>query len=247
MAAPKPSPERGSGVDHARTLGFSPGDHYNGARNLARRDVARRLLTLSSTPPKPALDDFNQEHFNQLLDWLDADREKAGYKYESIRKRLIKIFVCRGSHIPEELADNTINRVARKLPEIRSGYVGDPACYFSGVASNIFRESLRKGKFPVIEPPRPAPPDEETEKDYVLLETCMEKLSGFDRDLVVAYYQQDKHEKIDNRKKMAERLGMNMNALRIRACRIRAALQECVEQCRSSQKSTKENPAGSHT
>jgi DNA-directed RNA polymerase specialized sigma24 family protein len=185
------------------------------------------------TAHSPDPDEISQEQFEQLLGWLDPDREKAGLRYEYIRRRLIKIFVCRGSGIPEELADRTINRVARKLSEIRSTYVGDPANYFAGVASNIFRESLKKGKIPTIGMPAPAPFTERDHKERLrdCLEKCMIQLSAADRDLVLSYYQQEKQAKIDHRKDLAARLGLGMNALRIRACRIRSHLQECVERC----------------
>ena len=62
---------------------------------------------------------LSQEAFDALLDWLDSDREQAGIKYEQIRSRLIKIFTGRGCVDPEDLADETINRVTRKLKEIQ--------------------------------------------------------------------------------------------------------------------------------
>ena len=218
--------------NHRTGLGFWTGQHYNDARPILSRNKTRRLPALT-TPPNLGPDEINQQQFDRLLGWLDPDREKAAAKYESIRKRLIKIFVSRGSSTAEELADITINRVARKLPEIQAGYVGEPAHYFCGVASYVFRESLRKDRLPSVGPPTPDPADEDDERDYACLEKCMDKLPAHDRDLVAAYYQLEKHAKIDNRKRLAERLGMGMNALRIRACRIRAVLLECVERCRS--------------
>ena len=187
---------------------------------------------MASTPNSGA-DNITQEQLDQLLHWLNPDRQEAAVQYEWIRKRLIKIFVTRGSHNPEELADITINRVARKLPEIRDGYVGEPANYFSGVASFIWRESLRKEKLPVVTDPRPLPPSEDEERDYVCLERCLNKLPKPDRELALAYYQQEKHAKIDHRRKLAEQMGLAINALRIRACRIRASLFACVELCRA--------------
>jgi DNA-directed RNA polymerase specialized sigma24 family protein len=188
-------------------------------------------LPALTTPSNPKPNEINQEQFDRLLRWLDPDREKAGAKYEWIRKRLIKIFVSRGSNTPEELADKTINRVARKLPEIQASYVGDPAHYFCGVAGNIFLESLRKDRMKAVKPPEPSPPDEESEQDLACLERCVEKLPQSDRNLVIAYYQLEKHAKIDHRKRLAEELGLGMNALRIRACRIRASLMKCTEDC----------------
>ena len=183
--------------------------------------------------PTSGDEDITKEQFDELLRWLNPDREKAAAQYEWIRKRLIKIFVSRGSHIAEELADNTINRVARKLPEIRDSYVGEPAHYFSGVASYIWRESLRKEKVPAITPPTPSVQSADEERDYACLEKCLAELPSSDRDLAISYYQHEKHAKIDHRKKLAEQLGLAMNALRIRACRIRVGLLKCVEICKS--------------
>jgi DNA-directed RNA polymerase specialized sigma24 family protein len=187
---------------------------------------------LASTPNSGA-DDITQEQFDQLLQWLNPDRQEAAAQYEWIRKRLIKIFVSRGSYNPEELADTTINRVARKLPEIRESYVGEPANYFSGVASFIWQESLRKEKPRAVTAPRPVPPSEDEERDYLCLERCLNNLPKPERELALAYYQQEKHAKIDHRRKLAEQMGLAINALRIRACRIRANLFACVELCRA--------------
>jgi DNA-directed RNA polymerase specialized sigma24 family protein len=210
-------------------LGFPACRHYNGA--LLDLEIRRRKTLASS--PTSGDDDVTQEQFDELLHWLNPDREKAAAHYEWIRKRLIKIFVSRGSHIPEELADNTINRVARKLPEIRDTYVGEPAHYFSGVASYIWRESLRKEKVPAVTPPSPSVTSADEERDYACLEKCLAKLPSSERDLAVSYYQHEKHAKIDHRKKLAEQFGLAINALRIRACRIRVGLLKCVEICRS--------------
>lgn len=215
-------------------LVFQAGHNYNSARPELEqpRQEIRRPPALSTTPPNLGLDDINQEQFDGLLDWLDPDREKAGTKYEWIRKRLIKMFVSRGSSASEELADKTIDRVAQKLPEIRVNYVGESAHYFYNVANYIWHEAIRKAKVPAVAPPKASPPDEDAEQDFACLEKCLAKLPESERDLVVAYYQEEKHAKIDHRKKLAEELRLGMNALRIRACRIRAGLFQCVEQCR---------------
>lgn len=73
---------------------------------------------------------LTQESFDALLAWLDPAREEAGRRYEEIRRRLIKIFTCRGCGEPEDLADETINRVSKKLKEIESDYSGDPRSVF---------------------------------------------------------------------------------------------------------------------
>ena len=54
------------------------------------------------------------------------------------------MFVSKGFSDAEDLADETINRVAKKLPEIQDTYVGEPARYFHGVARYILREMMRR-------------------------------------------------------------------------------------------------------
>lgn len=172
---------------------------------------------------------LTQAAFDSLLVWLDADREQAGRKYEHIRQRLIKLFTCRGRPDAEELADETINRVTLKAVEVSKGYTGDPAFYFYGVAQKVFLESLRAR--PPVVVPQPIPKSEEVEKEFECLERCMQELPPVNRELVLEYYQNDKRAKIDHRKKLAEKLGIAQNALRIRAHRIRATLQQCVKGC----------------
>lgn len=173
--------------------------------------------------------DLSQETFDRLLAWLNPNREQAGKKYEEIRLRLIKIFTCRGCLTPEDLADDTINRVARKVPEIAPSYVGDPALYFLGVAHNVCLESFRKKPEP--EPPPEADNPERKEQLDECLERCMQRLTAKNRRLILDYYREEQHAKIDHRKELAQRLGIALNALRIQACRIRASLQECVFEC----------------
>src|SRR5690348_4141461 len=106
-----------------------------------------------ATPPRLMNKDWvlSQEAFDALLDWLDSDREQAGIKYEEIRERLIKIFTGRGCVDAEDLADETINRVTKRLSEIRKEFKGDPARYFFGVANMVFKEYMRR------KPPQPSP------------------------------------------------------------------------------------------
>jgi hypothetical protein len=80
---------------------------------------------------------ITQEDFDKLLDWLGADRDSAAVNYEKIRTRLIKIFTCRGCGEADDLADETINRVAAKVANIADSYSGDPALYFDGVAQKV--------------------------------------------------------------------------------------------------------------
>jgi len=172
---------------------------------------------------------ITQEAFASFLAWLNPDPDKAGEKYEEIRRRLIKIFACRGCHCPEDLSDETINRVVLKVAEIAESYEGDPALYFYGVARYVHHEYLRKNQSP--QPPFPADEPSTREEDYECLEQCMLKLPNRSREMFLEYCREEKRAKIEHRKQLAERLGIELNALRIRACRIRMQLQTCVLEC----------------
>jgi DNA-directed RNA polymerase specialized sigma24 family protein len=174
-------------------------------------------------------DNFSQGDFDRFLKWLDPDREQAGIKYKEIHRRLIKLFIGRGCIVPEELADETITRVIKKVAEIADNYVGEPIAYFYGVARNVYLEHTKPRPF--VPPPPPPDPPEELEKMSDCLDECMEKLPSDDRALILSYYQQDKQAKIDYRKRLADELGIGMNALRIKVYRIRMILQECVMEC----------------
>jgi len=179
---------------------------------------------------------LTQETFDALLAWLDPDREVAGKKYETIRLRLIKVFTCRGCSDAEDLADETINRVVARVADL-GDYHGDPTPYFYGVSQKIQLEYLRKSKGRQAEGPAeevavvPAVFGDDDEPEYNCLERCLERLSVTSRKLVLEYYQQERQAKIDHRKRLADELGIAVNALRIRAYRIRRTLEECVHAC----------------
>jgi RNA polymerase sigma factor (sigma-70 family) len=180
--------------------------------------------------------ELNQEAFESLLSWLGSDREEAGRKYEEIRHSLINIFTWRGVSEAEELADETINRVARKVPELSESYVGEPALYFYGVSKKVLLEYQRR-KPPVSLDDQylaATPPEEEdtSEREQACLERCLQKLSPNSRELILGYYRVVQQTKLeDYRKNMARQQGVSLNNLRVRVHRIRAALQQCIRSC----------------
>lgn len=189
----------------------------------------------------PRQRDITQEKFDELLAWLNPDRELAGVKYEELRRSLIKILAWRGCSDAEGLADETINRVAGKVPELKATYTGIPDPYFYAVANRIIKECQREAKSqaPVGDmssPPASSPenledPEYDFEREYECLQQCLRRLSPDKRELILAYYQEEKQAKIDHRKELARQLGIDTNALRVRAHRIRAMLEECIERC----------------
>ncbi len=179
--------------------------------------------------PAKKLRELRQEEFDRLLSWLDSDHERAGLVYEKIRWRLIAILASRGCAIAEELADETIDRVARRVIDIQSTYVGDKAIYFLGVMNNVHHEYLKRPPLPrLVEPNDDI---EAKERVHLCLDNCLEKLSPHARQMIQRYYAESKRAKIDLRKLIAQELGTSINTLRLRALRIRGKLQACIQQC----------------
>jgi RNA polymerase sigma factor (sigma-70 family) len=176
---------------------------------------------------------LSQSEFDRLLSWLGAEPEQAGEKYESIRKGLIELFEGWNCCQPEDLADETINRVVVKVDSIAPKYSGDPALYFYGVAKNVRHEYLRqKPILPLL--PNVASPlehSDKTEELYACLDQCLDELSATDKNVILMYYQGDKKAKVEARKWLGEQINVTSNALRVRVYRIRSILERCVEQC----------------
>ncbi|MDQ3802314.1 MAG: sigma-70 family RNA polymerase sigma factor [Acidobacteriota bacterium] len=147
-----------------------------------------------------------------------------------IRRRLVTIFLNRQCGEAEDLADETINRVARKVDALEGSYVGDPAPYFYGVARKVFMEYLRRRSRP-LRPPPPVASRDELEPRLKCLDECLEKLKPESRELILRYYQEQKQAKISSHKEMSEHLRLNAGALRARAHRIRVKLEKCVLEC----------------
>jgi DNA-directed RNA polymerase specialized sigma24 family protein len=179
---------------------------------------------------------MTQEAFDRLLASLDPDREQAGQKYVRLRLKLVKYFEWRGAAFPDREADVTMNRVARRIEEGQDVHSFNAYCY--GVARLVLSEVLRSQQ-KEREAFECAPPPEvqETEADLdaearrTCLDRCLQALPEESRDLIVWYYDDEKGRKVERRKHLAARLGIPLNALRIRAHRIRVSLEACVREC----------------
>ena len=188
--------------------------------------------------------ELTEAAFERLLGFLDADRERAGEKYELARRRLLAFFEARGSESPADHADETINRAARKIAE--GVQVEDINKYLYGVARMLLLELARareKGALPLdsVAPPAAAAAAGEREEEereraererrFDCFEDCLGKLPPESRAFILSYYREEKGEKIRGRKRQAGDLGVSLNALRLRASRIRSALERCMGEC----------------
>jgi DNA-directed RNA polymerase specialized sigma24 family protein len=178
---------------------------------------------------------LTQEAFDRLLVALGGDRDSAAQKYLEIRSNLVRFFEWRGCSFPEDHADETINRIAKRVAE------GEEILNYSGYAVGVARLLLleiNKGRqreqLALAEIGQTSEIYEEQddgEHRLVCLRSCLETLTTDNRALILQYYQGEKGEKIQNRKKLMDRLGIPVNTLRMRALRLREKLQSCVEEC----------------
>lgn len=184
---------------------------------------------------------LDSDAFERLLAFLDADRERGARRYEDIRRRLVKLFAWRGCGSPDDCADRTIDRVARRLAEGAEIRVSEVYQYFHGVAMNVLREQWREtagAPGPLDDRAARAAvetdPDREAEQaardmQLTCLESCLERLARPQRDLLLDYHGGDRH--IERRRALAASLDIPLNALRIRVHRIRATVERCVTAC----------------
>lgn len=183
------------------------------------------------------------EQFEELLAWLDADRERAGNKYEVIRSGLLRVFISKGLNDAEDLADETINRVITRLADIKDSYRGEPARYFHGVARNVMRETSRRKEVALEVTAVSVFVDPIVSNERDCLDTCLQILPPPKRDLILDYYLYEGHDKIEHHKRMSVDLGITDGALRGRAHQIRTGLEQCVKQC-VHRKQNKSAPKG---
>jgi DNA-directed RNA polymerase specialized sigma24 family protein len=178
------------------------------------------------------------ETFAKLLASLDTDHERAGEKYEDLRRALIRFFEWRGAPFPEDHADDAVNRVAKKLDE--GVEIRNMGGYCHEVARLVFLEAVKRHdskSSPLDSIEMAVTPgndiDETAEKELRLacLDDCLRALPSASADLILEYYRYEKRAQIDQRKALARRFGLQRDALANRAQRLRDKLERCVSGC----------------
>jgi DNA-directed RNA polymerase specialized sigma24 family protein len=152
-----------------------------------------------------------------------------------LRFRLIGLLRWWGAIQPEELADETLDRVARKLESGAAIGDGSFGAYVRGVARLVYYEWTREPRSgsdadavgDVVSPPS----SDDVEAASECLEQCLSSLEPADRGILLRYY--DGGKSADVRKRLADELGISMTALRIRAHRLRSQIVACVSGCLS--------------
>src|ERR1041385_9469240 len=154
---------------------------------LDGQDRARQKWTLT------------QDAFDRLLIALGGDRDSGSEKYLEIRSNLTRFFEWRGCPFPEDHADETFNRIAKKIDEGED--ILNPGGYAMGVARLLLLEILKSrqreqsalneigtaGETYVA--------DDDGEDRLECLRDCFQTFSPHNRELIFQYYQGGKREK----------------------------------------------------
>jgi DNA-directed RNA polymerase specialized sigma24 family protein len=186
---------------------------------------------------EPANSALSELAFNRFLACLDHDRERAGLRYEALRAALMRLFDWRGAFDPATCADETINRVIRKIGAGET--IRDIPTYCQGVARLVLLETLRQQNQRQVSlddvPAHQLTPlaliDDEDNARQDCFQKCLRSLPNDSRALILQYYQDEGRAKINHRARLADELGIPLNALRNRVQRIRARLEDCVQNC----------------
>lgn len=179
---------------------------------------------------------LTEQAFDNLLVAFSQDRDEAARQYEALRINLIRFLDWRRVPLADARADETLNRVARRIDEGKQ--IDNVVAYAYRVAYLVFLETLKEPELIDIDqerihPPAVEPQFEDTEHNQRqrCFDSCLEKLPTKNRKIILIYYEGERRTKIERRKKLADQLTISLDALRIRAHRIRKGLEECISGC----------------
>jgi DNA-directed RNA polymerase specialized sigma24 family protein len=178
---------------------------------------------------------LTQTALELLLARLHPDRQRAAEAYEMIRKKLIKYFEWQGCSQAEADADETIDRVAKKIDQ--GEQINDVMKYAYGVARLIVFEGIKANErqanlirqLSYIPSSDATAESEEDQAKRRCMEMCLRGVPRANLEFITRYCQSEN--KTQNKKNLAAELGIKLNALRIRAHRIRMELKKCYADC----------------
>lgn len=182
---------------------------------------------------------LDEQGLRRLLAALDPeDGGRASERYEALRQRLTRVFAWERQPDAEALADEALDRVARRMRE--GVTLNDVAAYAHRVAELILLESRRaaaRRETGLAEHARLAGPRAamEVERRHACLEACLNRLEPGQRDLILKYYAHDGRARIEHRDALAREHGLPVTALRNRALRLRDKLEGCITPCLARQ------------
>jgi hypothetical protein len=179
--------------------------------------------------------------FQRLLGRLQPDSALAAQAYENLRRDLMRSIrnnnnQCSREADAEDLADRALDVTAKKLATYEIKNVNE---YAFGVARLLLRKSLGKQKriVSIVDIQQFRSRDENPEQTILkrmeeeyrqkCFLRCMRGLSPENQRLILEYYPDESWNLEQRRLRLAETLGIDIHALRMRMNRLRTKLDKC--------------------
>ena len=173
---------------------------------------------------------------DKLLNCFSPNRDEAGIQYELARRKVVRFFEWRCIAAAEEYADETMNRVARRIDEGQN--IDKLMAYILGVARMIHLEAIKdRDRVPIALDDAPAglaqkaPVMVDPDVRQICFDRCLDELGMENRNLILGYYEGEGRVKIIHRQELADKLEIPLNALRIRVHRTKRTLETCIAEC----------------
>ncbi|MFY9553473.1 MAG: sigma factor [Blastocatellia bacterium] len=172
--------------------------------------------------------------FEEFLARLEPEIPSTVGQYHRLRIKLIKFFEWRYCRDREGLTDETISRL---LKHIREGeQIGKPWGYLYAIATNVYREYMRKAARLVEIKDDLELPMLDSDGFVECAKLCFGKLSDDKRLLLAQYYSEDV-----SREELARQAGASLAGMRTKIHRLKAELKKCYQECIQDQVVVKRN------
>ena len=186
------------------------------------------------------------QEFRLLLDRLDPVEERAWELHDNLRRKLIWFFEADFPVQAEDLAEEALDRIARKL---QTDTIRDVAEFAFGIARNLRKEVSRRNLITtrliasgaIGQPGRSHENPEQVvihqldmDRKLACYRKCLRQLDPEDRRLLSIYYPADGTDLEERREALAQELQITLGALRTKMARLREQLEKCFAGCYGS-------------
>jgi DNA-directed RNA polymerase specialized sigma24 family protein len=181
---------------------------------------------------------LTREGLAKLLFKLSSDPLEAGARYEALRSRLIIFFTRRRLDFPEDLADQVLDRVVKRLEE--NTPIASGEAFALGVARHVAQEQAKKPIqyqelnervfHNIVDDSSTSIEESGTEEERILqLERCLKRLTHQEVALLKRYYLAASGNRIEIRRSLAGELLQSPAEIRQRVFLLRRKLRQCIE------------------
>jgi DNA-directed RNA polymerase specialized sigma24 family protein len=170
-----------------------------------------------------------------LLMGLAAEPDDAAKAYRVVHARLTRFFDLKNMADPATMADEVMDRLAATMATRGAAQIESPAAFALGIARHLLQEEWRRlarEKEAIREWTAVVQTEHDDEKELTMasLDHCLRRMPAVKREMLQSYYGWTGAEKIAHHRRMADELGLTVNALRNRLLRARTELLACLRQ-----------------